>query len=120
MALTEHEIQRRLLINRTVGSNGQPSVVSFTTTNLSGAIARGLTPQDLTAANPNCDRITVQNLDFNDVLVIGIGEDAQAGRSYEIDPRGVGVIEEGEAQERISVMSAKTGLQFVAIARIRN
>lgn len=101
--------------------NGDPQPsISFTTENLSGAIAGANIPQDLTPANPNCDRLTIQNLDSTDVLLIGIGEDAQAGRSYEIDPRGVGVIEEGEANQRISVMSAKAGLQFVAIARVRN
>ncbi|MGL4623254.1 MAG: hypothetical protein ACRCZS_30100 [Chroococcidiopsis sp.] len=105
------------------GNGGQTTTNggnSFTTANYSDEIENANTPQDLTAANPNCDRLTVQNLDSTDVLVIGIGEDAQAGRSYEIDPRGVGVIEEGEANQRISVMSAKAGLQFVAIARIRN
>jgi hypothetical protein len=96
-----------------------PSGHSFTTANYSGAIALANTAQDLAAANANRDRITIQNLDSTDVLLIGIGEDAIAGRSYEIDPRGQGVIEEGEANQRISISSPKAGLAFVAIARIK-
>jgi hypothetical protein len=96
------------------------STQTYTNSNYSGAIAAANTPQDLTNANQYRDRITIQNLDSTDVLLVGIGEDAVSGRSYEIDPRGVGVIEEGEADKRISVMSTKVGLKFVAIGRVRN
>lgn len=117
-------------------SNGGQTGNSFTTTNLSGAIAVANIPQDLAggnaasqaahgtpalaAANPNRDRITIQNLDSTDILLIGIGEDAVSGRAYEIDPRGSIVIDQGEADKRISVMSAKVGLKFVAIGVVRS
>ncbi|MGL4619888.1 MAG: hypothetical protein ACRCZS_12645 [Chroococcidiopsis sp.] len=97
---------------------GSPSLPSYTTANYSGAIADANTAQDL-AAVPNRDRLTIQNLDSTDVLLVGIGEDAVLGRAYEIDPRGSIVIDVGEANQRISVRSAKAGLQFVAIGVIR-
>jgi hypothetical protein len=103
------------------GSNATtPGGNSFTTANYSGAIALANTAQDLAPASPNRDRLTIQNLDSTDVLLIGIDEDAVSGRAYEIDPRGYGVVEEGEANQRISILSPKTGLKFVAIARIRS
>lgn len=118
--MSTNELKELILIRQAL-SGGQPtSGNSFTTANYSSAIALANNPQDLAPANPNRDRITIQNLDSTDVLLIGIGEDAQAGRSYEIDPRGVGVIEEGEANQRISVSSAKVGLKFIAIARMRS
>lgn len=98
---------------------GYSSTQSFTTANYSGAIAAANVAQDLAIADVNRDRITIQNLDSTDILLIGIGENAQIDRSYEIDPRGWAVIEEGEANQRISVLSAKTGLKFVAIGRLR-
>lgn len=105
--------------------NGTPSgngtqTVTYSTANYSGAIAVVNTPQDLAIAAASRDRITIQNLDLTDTLLIGIGEDAQIGRSYEIEPRGWAVIEEGEANQRISIMSAKAALKFVAIARLRS
>lgn len=99
---------------------GSPSLPSYTTANYSGAIAEANTAQDLAIAVPNQDRVTIQNRDSTDVLLIGIGEDAVLGRAYEIDPRGSIVIEVGEADKRISVMSAKAGLQFVAIGVVRS
>jgi hypothetical protein len=114
------QLLKAIPTNGGVGGGATTTNQSFTTANYSGAIALANTAQDLAAANPNRDRITIQNLDSTDVLLIGIGEDAIASRSYEIDPRGVGVIEEGEANQRISILSAKTGLKFVAIARLRN
>lgn len=118
--MSTNELKELILIRQAL-SDGQPTTGnSFTIANYSGAIAVANIPQDLAAEDPNRDRITIQNLDITDVLLIGIGEDAQAGRSYEIDPRGVGVIEEGEASQRISLSSDKAGLQFVAIGRIKS
>jgi hypothetical protein len=109
----------KLLQGNGIGNSNSASG-GFAFANYSGAIALANQSEDLAAANANRDRITIQNLDSTDVLLIGIGEDAIAGRSYEIDPRGVGVIEEGEANQRISILSAKTGLKFVAIARLKS
>lgn len=92
---------------------------TYINANYSSAIATANTAQDLAAANSNRDRISIQNLDSTDVLLVGIGEDAESGRSYEIEPRGLGILEEGEADKRISVLSSKTGLKFVAIARLK-
>ena len=94
-------------------------IYDYSVVNYSGTIASSNIAQDLTTANPNCDRITIQNLDSSDILLVGIGEDAVSGRSYEIEPRGVGVVETGEANKRISVSSSKVGLKFVAIGNIR-
>lgn len=111
----------KLLQSNNIGIGyGSPLLPSYTTTNYSGAIAVANIPQDLAAANPNCDRVTIQNRDSTDVLLIGIGEDAVLGRAYEIDPRSSIVIEVGEADKRISVMSSKAGLQFVAIGVLRS
>ncbi len=102
------------------GNGGQTNTgTSFTTANYSSAIATANIPQNLATADPDRDRLTIQNLDSTDILLVGIGEDAVSGRAYEIEPRGVGVVEEGEADKRISVMSAKAGLKFVAIARLK-
>lgn len=112
------------LLLKLLQSNGiinNPVVAqTYTNPNYSGAIATTNTPQDLAIANPNRDRLTIQNLDSTDVLLVAVGEDAELGRSYEIDPRGLGILEEGEADKRISIMSAKAGLKFVAIGRVRN
>lgn len=105
------------------GSGGQTPTgnsITYINANYSSAIAAANIPQDLATANPNRDRLTIQNLDSTDVLLIGVGEDAESGRSYEIEPRGLGILEEGEADKRISVLSSKVGLKFVAIARLRS
>jgi hypothetical protein len=101
-----------------VGGGSATAGSIYSTVNISGVITLANAAQDLAAASPNRDRIDIQNLDASEVLLIGIGEDATSGRAFEIDPRQSAVIEEGEANQRISILSSKTGLKFVAIARI--
>ncbi len=100
------------------GNSDAPS--SYSIANYSGIIAESNTPQDLAIALRSREYITIQNLDENAILLIGIDQDAASGTSYEIEPRGSAVIERGEADKRISVLSAEAGLKFVAIARIRS
>lgn len=117
--ITEADLIRNTLLHIIASNFKDVATASFTTANYSSAIAINNTPQDLATANKNRTSLTIQNLDNTDVLLVGIGEDAYSGRSYEIEPRGVGVVEEGEADKRISVLSSKTGLKFVAIARLK-
>ncbi len=118
--MATNELKELILIREALSGGQTNTGTSFTTANYSSAIATANTPQDLAAANSNRDRLTIQSLDSTDVLLVGIGEDAVSGRSLEIEPRGLGVLEEGEADKRISVLSAKAGLKFVAIARIKS
>lgn len=92
----------------------------YAVANYSGIILAANTAQDLALVNVNRDRLTIQNLDTTDLLLIGIGENAVSGMAYEIDPRGSITIETGEADKRISVISAKAGLRFTAIGVVRS
>ena len=106
-----------------VSNLGNPSAsnnYAYDVANYSGIIVASNTAQDLAIANPDREYITIQNLDENAVLLIGINQDAEFGTSYEVEPRGSAVIERGEADKRISVLSRSNGLKFVAIARIKS
>lgn len=104
---------------RNIDSSGS-SQPEYSIDNYSGIIVSANVPQDLAPPDLRRHYINIQNIDDDGVLLIGIDSDAQAGRSYQIEAGGSGVVEIGEADKRISVLSSKTGLKFVAIARIRN
>ena len=116
-----NELKELIAIRQALTANtGQTSVPNYAVVNYSGTIATANTAQDLAAEDTNRDLLTIQNLDDKDDLLLGFGEDASVGRSYQIPPGGVGQIELGEASQRISVASVKAGLAFVATGRVKN
>ena len=110
-------IDYKQLQNGGSSSNTGEQTNSYTNPNFSGTIAAANTPQDLAAADPNRDRLTIQNLDETESLLYKIGEDAAVGSSFELLKGGIAYLDAGEADKRISVLSGKQGLAFVAIGR---
>ena len=100
-------------------ANGGATSTSYSNPNYSGLINTANTAQDLAAANANRDRLTIQNLDEDEAMLINIGGDAGSGNSFVLDPGVPALLEEGEADKRISVSSAKAGLRFAAIGRVK-
>ena len=107
------------LLESSSQNGGGGGIVTYGKADYSGIITAADTAQDLAAANPNRDRLTIQNLDDIESLLISIDVDAEVGSSVVLDPGGVATLEEGEADKRVSVRSAKTGLPFVAWGRIK-
>lgn len=99
--------------------NGNNLTATYSNPNYSGVIAIVDTPQNLVIANPKRDRLLIQNIDDTDTLLLNIDADAATDISFQIRAGGDFLLEEGMADKRISVMSSKVGLKFVAIGRVK-
>jgi hypothetical protein len=116
-----NEIQLLLRIAEAVesGTNTPPTIgtISYSNPDYSGAIIQANTPQDLCSANPSRDRVTLQNISTGRII-LNVDANAVPGVSFVIEPGGIVVLEQGEADKRISIASATAGLAFVAKGRI--
>jgi hypothetical protein len=99
------------------GATPNPSTTTYTNPDYSGTIAQANVPRDLCSTNPNRDRLMLQNLGTNDIL-LNIGADATPGNSIVVKPGGIALLETGEADKRISIASATNGVSFIAKGRI--
>lgn len=113
-----NELQQLIRIAYLLENGSDEQDVTYLNPNYSGTINSANVAQDLATADPKRDRLTIQNID-TESLLFSIAADAKIGSSIVLDPGGIATLEQGEADKRISVRSAKTGLSFVAWGRVK-